>query len=124
MGRIRSTFYNCANEHENDVIKQYATIPLLVIDDLLVYDESKWAFGRIGAILGKRKESDLFTIVTGYRSVMELAEIEMEITGQDRIASILSGFHRIALSDRDWRAEAARGRESLRPKNTQTGEPT
>jgi len=124
LGRIKTTFDHGSKEREGDVMNLYATIPLLVIDDLGVQSQTDWAWEKIASIFGARNDNNKFTIVTMNQSLKDFADKETKATGHDRIASRMSAYWTVELPDRDRRADAARGREPLRPKNPPTGETT
>jgi len=96
LARIRATYQQGAVESEQEVMKLYSGVKLLLIDDLGAEKVSDWSMSAFYSILSRRINYMLFTIVTSNMSLDSIAEWEpriasrlmsmkcMNMTGDDR----------------------------------------
>lgn len=63
LGRIKAT-YEKPEAHEDDVLRLYKTVPLLVIDDMGKEKPSEWALSQIYTIINSRYEEYMPIVIT------------------------------------------------------------
>lgn len=64
FGDIKATYDRKNDENEQDVLKRYYTIPVLMIDDLFTSPYTDWAEGKLFSILDARVNDKKVTIIT------------------------------------------------------------
>ncbi|MBB6672606.1 ATP-binding protein [Cohnella nanjingensis] len=64
FGEIKSTYQRNSDENEQDVLRRYYTIPILMIDDLFTANYTDWSEGKLFSILDSRYNEDKITIMT------------------------------------------------------------
>ena len=96
--RIRSSFRDKASETEEEIVDRYATVPLLVLDDLGSEKATEFAITTLYIILDRRDREMLDTVIT---TNLSLAEIGEKLSA--RIASRLSGMTNIKINMPDNR---------------------
>lgn len=72
LSRIRSTFDG--GESEEAVMRRYAGVPLLVIDDLGKEAPTAWVLSKLFDVINKRYEFELPTIYTSQHKLSELGD--------------------------------------------------
>jgi DNA replication protein DnaC len=96
LQRIRATYDPKKTENENDMVRRYATVPVLVIDDLGKESLSDWAVRILYALINRRYEQNLPLIVTAnqdfeatfHRAVQHGAEQNTYSATIDRISEM------------------------------------
>ncbi|MDD5353356.1 MAG: ATP-binding protein [Candidatus Omnitrophica bacterium] len=96
--RVRSAFKDNSNESEDEIIKEFTDIPLLVLDDLGAEKTSEFVVTTLYIILDRRIRDCRKTIIT-----TNLSQTEIEETFGARIASRLSSMENIKINMPDWR---------------------
>jgi DNA replication protein DnaC len=99
--RIRSTF-NGDQEKETEVIAEYSSVPILVLDDLGAESRSEWTEATLYLLLDRRNRDEKQTIVT---TNLSLADIQERLGA--RIASRLHDMRIIKLNLPDYRKKGA-----------------
>ena len=94
--KIRSTFNQGTNEE--DIIEEYASYPLLVLDDMGAEKTSEFAIERLYIILDRRQRACLKTIIT-----TNLPQTAIEETFGARIASRMAAMENIKINMPDHR---------------------
>lgn len=75
LGRIKRTYAkNAGGVDEDDILRTYAAVPLLVIDDLGKERASEWTASTIYSIIDRRYNAMLPTIITTNYSEAELID--------------------------------------------------
>ena len=92
--------YNAPDSNEEDVMREYAQIPLLALDDLGAGSLSDHERRCTLEVLDRRLDAMLPTIVTTNWTIDQIGD-RMD----ERIASRLGGFFIVAITGRDRRAE-------------------
>lgn len=64
FGEIKATYNRKADESEQDVLRRYYTIPILMIDDLFSANYTDWSEGKLYSILDSRYNDNKITIIT------------------------------------------------------------
>lgn len=64
FGEIKSTYQKKSEESEQDVLRRYYTIPILMIDDLFSANYTDWSEGKLYSILDSRYNENKITIIT------------------------------------------------------------
>lgn len=64
FGEIKSTYQRNSEESEQDVLRRYYTIPILMIDDLFSANYTDWSEGKLYSILDSRYNDNKITIIT------------------------------------------------------------
>lgn len=95
---IRSAFKDGASESEDDIIKKYSRVPLLVLDDLGSEKTSEYSITTLYIIIDRRDRELMPTIIT---TNLNPKEIEEKLGA--RIASRLSGMKNIKINMPDYR---------------------
>lgn len=95
--KIRSSF-NGGAETEGEIIKEFSSIPVLVLDDLGAEKTSEFAITTLYIILDRRIRDCRKTIIT-----TNLSQGEIEQTFGARIASRLSCMENIKINMPDYR---------------------
>lgn len=95
---IRGAFKDGASESEDDIIKKYSRVPLLVLDDLGSEKTSEYSITTLYIIIDRRDRELMPTIIT-----TNLSPKEIEEKLGARIASRLSGMKNIKINMPDYR---------------------
>jgi len=96
--KIRSSFSENSKESEEEIIKEFSSIPVLVLDDLGAEKTSEFAVTTLYIILDRRIRDCRKTIIT-----TNLSKEEIEQTFGARIASRLSCMENIKINMPDYR---------------------
>ena len=64
FGEIKATYQRKSEESEQDVLRRYYTIPILMIDDLFSANYTDWSEGKLYSILDSRYNENKITIIT------------------------------------------------------------
>lgn len=64
FGEIKATYQKKSDESEQDVLRRYYTIPILMIDDLFTANYTDWSEGKLYSILDSRYNDNKITIIT------------------------------------------------------------
>lgn len=96
--QIRATYNNKSDRTEEELIDEYGSVSLLVLDDLGSEKPTEWAESTLYLIIDRRNRDDRWTIVT---TNLSLGEIEQRIGA--RIASRLADMKIIKLNLPDYR---------------------
>jgi len=96
--KIRSSFQENSNESEEEIIKEFSNISMLVLDDLGAEKTSEFAVTTLYIILDRRIRDCRKTIIT-----TNLSQKEIEETFGARIASRLSSMENIKINMPDFR---------------------
>ena len=96
--KIRSSFNNPSGVNEDEIIREYSEIPILVLDDLGAEKTSEFAITTLYIILDRRIRDCRKTIIT-----TNLSKEEIEATFGARIASRLAGMENIKINMPDNR---------------------
>lgn len=74
LSALRSTYGRSEGPTENDIIEQYATVPLLILDDMGAEQvkNSGWVEDRLYQIIGRRHGEELPTLFTSNLSIADL----------------------------------------------------
>ena len=86
LARIRETFDSCGEGTEAQVMRLYADIPLLIIDDLGSEQPTEWGCTTIFSIINARYEAYMPTIVTSNCGADELVQRMTPRDASDRNA--------------------------------------
>ena len=95
--KIRSSF-NGGSSSEEEIIKEYATVPFLVLDDMGAEKTSEYSITTLYVILDRRVRECLKTVIT-----TNLSQAEIESTFGARIASRLAAMENIKINMPDYR---------------------
>ena len=95
--KIRASFHD-GSESEDEIIRKYSEIPILVLDDLGAEKVSEFAITTLYIILDRRIRECRKTIIT-----TNLSKEEIDETFGARIASRLSGMENIKINMPDYR---------------------
>ncbi|WP_181438673.1 DnaA ATPase domain-containing protein [Paenibacillus sambharensis] len=116
FGDIKATYDRASDESEQDVLKRYYNIPVLLIDDLFTTSYKDWAEGKLFSILDARVNEKKVTIITSNYAVGRIRDrlpvnggkIASRITGQAQLIEMVGTDRRrtIARKRRDERHEA------------------
>jgi len=102
LTRIKATYNHTAGETEDDVLRELAEVPLLVLDDLGVERPSDWVRDRLYQIVNARYVAQRPIVVTANEDLSDLAPR----LGR-RIVSRLSGASiELTFEGQDYRARA------------------
>lgn len=86
---IKATYDRGSDESEQDVLRRYYSIPVLMIDDLFTAPYKDWAEGKLFSILDERVDKKKITIITSNYAVGRISQ-RLPING-GKIASRISG---------------------------------
>ncbi|UVI31193.1 DnaA ATPase domain-containing protein [Paenibacillus spongiae] len=89
FGDIKSTYNRDSDESEQDVLRRYYTIPILLIDDLFSTQYTEWAEGKLFSILDARVNDKKITIITSNYATGRI-EKRLPVNG-GKIASRIMG---------------------------------
>lgn len=64
FGDIKATYQKKSDESEQDVLRRYYTIPILMIDDLFTANYTDWSEAKLYSILDSRYNDNKITIIT------------------------------------------------------------
>lgn len=70
--QVRKTYNKHADMTEEDVLKLFRTVDILVIDDLAVEDKTGYSEELLGKILDHRMDKQLVTLITSNRTIDEI----------------------------------------------------
>lgn len=124
LGKLKATYDENATTAEEEVLRLYTQIPLLLIDDLGSEQITEWAIDRIFAIVNGRYNAALPTIITSnYATDKALAKRLTPPSGDttagakivDRLAEMCS---RIKLDGQSYRSRRSESRCSVDPRQT------
>lgn len=97
LARIRGTFRRKSGPDETDIIDEYASSRILLLDDLGAEKRTEFAGSTLYTILSERRNHRRFTIVTANQTLDDIAAWE------PRIADRLAEMQHVALPNRNWR---------------------
>lgn len=109
FGDIKATYDRDSDENEQDVLRRYYNIPVLMIDDLFSMSYKDWAEGKLFSILDARVNENKITIITSNYAVGRISQ-RLPING-GKIASRITGqAQMIEMIGKDRRLMKARGK--------------
>ena len=97
LGRLRGTFGKSGGETEEDILRDYGRVKLLVLDDLGAEQATDWTGQALYRLISNRMNDCLTTIVTSNLTLEELNQRD------PRLASRLGGLPYIRLTGKDRR---------------------
>lgn len=113
FGDIKATYERGSDESEQDVLRRYYNIPVLMIDDLFSAHYKDWAEGKLFSIIDARVNEKKITIITSNYAIGRIAgrlpinggKIASRITGQAELIEMIGTDRRrtIARQRRDER---------------------
>lgn len=103
FGDIKATYDRQSDENEQDVLRRYYSIPVLMIDDLFSMSYKDWAEGKLFSILDARVNENKITIITSNYAVGRIAQrlpinggkISSRITGQAQMIEMIGKDRRL-----------------------------
>ncbi len=109
LARIKKTYNGYESEAESDVLDEYRSVPLLVIDDMGKEPPTEWAISTIYSIINGRYENCLPTIVTTNYGTDDLIDrmtprdTRDSITAEATIDRLAEMCVAVVMSGESWR---------------------
>jgi DNA replication protein DnaC len=103
FGDIKATYERNSEENEQDVLRRYYSIPVLMIDDLFSISYKDWAEGKLFSILDARVNDNKITIITSNYATGRISQrlpinggkISSRITGQAQMIEMIGKDRRV-----------------------------
>jgi DNA replication protein DnaC len=89
FGDIKSTYARDSEESEEEVLRRYYNVPILMIDDIFTESYKDWAEGKLFSILDERQKNNKVTIMTSNYATGRIHK-RLPINGR-KIASRITG---------------------------------
>lgn len=114
FGDIKATYERGSDENEQDVLRRYYSIPVLMIDDLFSAPYKDWAEGKLFSILDTRVNERKVTIITSNYATGRISsrlpvnggKIASRITGQAQMIEMI-GMDRRRMAAKKRKGESA-----------------
>ena len=100
---IQSTYDNRAKGSTEELVREYASCRLMVIDDFGAEKDSEWSWKILASVLDERINNHRDTIITTNDMPEQMADKEIAATTKARISSRLKDLRIIMLKEIDWR---------------------
>jgi len=113
FGDIKATYDRNSDDSEQDVLRRYYSIPILMIDDLFSAQYTTWAEGKLFSILDARVDESKVTIITSNYATGRISN-RLPVNGGKIASRIIGQAQLIEMIGTDRRRTIARKRRKDR----------